>query len=345
MNELQRQAVMDLDEKLKKLIKFDSDRIYSRPEWGSVLSFESYRGDFERSFGLARIFIDLPFYLLPDQELNQIGNVIQQASSHFEQIDDFDSSTANNPQQTVRTLGEQVKKHADTITVQMAQWISYLAYQKGDVSRNIKNLEEAIETGEGIIKAAKGRIETQEGLMKKIIQQAQDFAGDKGVTIFTEQFNNAANENAAEAKTWLKITAGIFAVTISMIVIFMYQLIGVSAWYEWASRATLIAVLISGGIWCGSIYRILRHQQTINLQKANGLKSFLLFRDAADNDEATRNAVLLETTKSIFSTSSSGFVNEGSNQSGSEIKVIESTRLASNVTSVGRNTKTLTPVE
>jgi len=340
MSQSERQAVVDLDEKLKALVGYDSERIYTRAEWGSVLSFEPFRQDFERSFGLARIFTDLPYHLLPDAQLNTIGTAVETASNHFAQIDSFDSATANNPQNLVQSLGNTVKTHADAITVQMAQWISYLAYQKGDVSQNISKLEKAISRGEGIVSAAKERIEIEEGQMKAIIQQAQDFAGDKGVTIFTEQFNTSAQENKDEAKLWLKITAGIFSLTVVLIVVFMYQLIGVSEWYEWASRATLVGVLITGGLWCGKTYRILRHQQTVNQHKANSLKSFLLFRDAADNDEATRNAVLMETTKSIFSSGSSGFISEGGNQKESEIRLIETSRAASTLASATRAGKT-----
>ncbi len=345
MSQSARQAVTDLEQKLKRLIGYDSDRIYTRAEWGSVLSFEPYREDFERSFGLARIFVDLPFHLLPDAQLNAIGQAVEAASNHFSSIDGFDSATANNPQQTVQSLGNTVKQHADTITVQMAQWISYLAYQKGDISNNIAQLEKAISRGEGMVSAAKERIETEEGQMKTIIQQAQDFAGDKGVTIFTEQFNTSASENAEEAKTWLKFTAGIFTANIALIAIFMYQLIGVSEWYEWASRATLIGVLITGGLWCGKTYRILRHQQTVNQHKANSLKSFLLFRDAADNDEATRNAVLMETTKSIFSATPSGFINEGGNQKESEVKLIETSRAASTISAAAKPSRSSSVIE
>jgi hypothetical protein len=138
MSQSERKAVVELDKKLKVLVGYDSERIYTRAEWGSILSFEPFRQDFERSFGLARIFSDLPYHLLPDAQLNTIGIAVETASTHFAQIDSFDSATANNPQNLVKTLGNTVKTHADVITVEMAQWISYLAYQKGDVSQNIK---------------------------------------------------------------------------------------------------------------------------------------------------------------------------------------------------------------
>lgn len=322
-----RPTVENLKAALEKLLSHDNDAIYSRAEWGSKLTFHDFKNDFERLFGLGRIFSDLPYELLPDAQLNQITKAITDATTHLGTIDSFDVSTANNAQQTVQSLGDQVKVHADQVTVHMAQWISYLAYQKGDVSTNIANLEAAISRGELLVSDAKGRIETEEGNIKTIVQQAQDFAGDKGVTIFTEQFNTEATDNSTEANNWLKVTTGIFGITVVALAIFMYQLAGVANWYEWLSRAALIGVLITAGMWCGKNYRILRHHESVNRHKANGLKSFLLFRDAADNDPATRNAVLMETTKAIFSAPDSGFIPSSSNQS-SEVRVIDTTRTA-----------------
>jgi len=324
----QRQPVIDLGERLEGLLEYDRSTIYSRDEWGSKLTFHDYQEDFERLFGLVRIFSDLPYELLPDAQLNQIIQAVTTASAHLASIDAFDSSTANNPQQTITSLGNQVKTHADAVTVQMAQWISYLAYQKGDVSSNISNLESAIERGEKLVGEAKERVEIEEGEIKRIVQQAQDFAGDKGVTIFTQQFDTEAGNNREEAKNWLKGTISVFALTTIALSIFMYQLTGVGNWYEWLSRAALIGVLITAGTWCGKNYRILRHQETINRHKANGLKSFLLFRDAADNDEATRNAVLMETTRSIFAAPDSGFVPQGNTAQASEVRILDGTRVA-----------------
>lgn len=253
MANTERQPVIDLGEGLSALLKYDRSTIYSREEWGSKLTFHDYQEDFERLFGLVRIFLDLPYELLPDAQLNQIIQAVTNASTHLASIDAFDSSTANNSQQTINTLGTQVKAHADAVTVQMAQWISYLAYQKGDVSANISSLESAIDQGEKLVNSAKGRIEKEEGEIKRIVQQAQDFAGDKGVTIFTQQFDTEAGDNSIEAKNWLKAAIFVFTLTIITLSIFMYQLSGVSNWYEWLSRGTLIGVLITAGAR-GTVY-------------------------------------------------------------------------------------------
>jgi len=338
---IDREPVTKLKKELSELLKYDRPTIYSRDEWGSKLNFHDYQEDFERLFGLVRIFSDLPYELLPDAQLNQINQAVTPASAHLKAIDVFDSSTANNPQQTITSYGNQVKTHADTVTIQMAQWISYLAYQKGDVSTNIANLEGAIDKGEKLVSSAKERVEKEESEIKKIVQQAQDFAGDKGVTIFTQQFDTESGLNKVEAQNWLKATVGIFSLTIVTLTIFMYQLGSVINWYEWVSRAALIGILITAGNWCGKNYRIFRHQEAMNRHKANGLKSFLLFRDAADNDEATRNTVLLETTRSIFASPDSGFIPQGNNSQSSEVRIVDGTRAAAAVTTATKTARTL----
>lgn len=273
--------------------------------------------------------MDLPFYLLPDIQLEEIGNAVGQTSNHFAQINDLDIRTANNPQQTVQSLGDAAKGNADQITIQMAPWISYLAYQKGDVSRNISQIESAVSEAQDMVSAAKTRVEAEERKIQEITQRAQDFSGDKGVSIFTEQFDKNAIQNSKESNKWLRYTIVIFGITIGIIVFFMFGIWNITQWYEWILRAALIGVFVTAGLWCGKTYRILRHQQAVNQYKANGLKSFLLFRDAAGDDEATRNAVLMETTKSIFSSVPTGFIRESGNQKESEIRLIETPRVVS----------------
>lgn len=321
----ERESLENLRKSLERVVAYDKPEIYNRGDWGMRISFDNFKNDFERVFSLARIFADLPFKLLPDNEINQIRESVENAANHFQMIDEFDATTANNAQQTVTDLGNQVSEHADNITREMAQWISYLAYQKGDVTKNIEHLETTIGTAENIIEQAKTRIEEKESKINKIIQQAQDFAGDRGVTVFTQQFDKTATQNKEEAGNWLIATITAFSITIIVLVTIMFWATGDLLIYEWLSRAALVGILITVTIWCGKTYRILRHQHDINSQKANGLRSFLSFREAADNDESTRNAVLLETTRAIFSVQESGFIAPNKNNQSSDVRLIDTT--------------------
>ncbi|MFZ1547427.1 MAG: hypothetical protein WAT12_10065, partial [Candidatus Nitrotoga sp.] len=75
-------------------------------------------------------------------------------------------------------------------------------------------------------------------------------------------------------------------------------------------------------IWCGRIYKALKHQSTVNKHRANALKTFQAFVKAASNDN-TRDAVLIETTRSIFASSPSGYLDTTDTPSDPSTKVLE----------------------
>ena len=62
-------------------------------------------------------------------------------------------------------------------------------------------------------------------------------------------------------------------------------------------------------ITCGKNYRAQAHNYIINKNKQNALSTFETFVKATNNEEI-RNAVLLQTTKAIFSNPKSGYLKE-----------------------------------
>ncbi|MDF9787860.1 FtsH-binding integral membrane protein [Polynucleobacter sphagniphilus] len=137
-----------------------------------------------------------------------------------------------------------------------------------------------------------------------------------------------AREAALEenAKTWLWVTAGLaIATVVASIVSFFLPLpqdsgnAGLAQFFT--SKIVLLGVLIMATVWCGCIYKAIKHQAAINAHKANALKSFQAFVNATA-DEATKNAVLLETTRSIFALGTSGYLDQSDGVVDSGTKVI-----------------------
>lgn len=89
-----------------------------------------------------------------------------------------------------------------------------------------------------------------------------------------------------------------------------------------SSKIVLFIVFIGGTIWCGRIYKALKHQEAINSHRATAIQTFESFIAVADKDEGTKQAVLLETTRAIFSHTDTGLI-PNSDSSGSETKIIE----------------------
>lgn len=74
-------------------------------------------------------------------------------------------------------------------------------------------------------------------------------------------------------------------------------------------RFTGLVVLFYGLTICSRNYRAQAHNYIINKNKQNALSTFETFVNASSNEEI-RNAVLLQTTKAIFSNPQSGYLKE-----------------------------------
>ena len=87
------------------------------------------------------------------------------------------------------------------------------------------------------------------------------------------------------------------------------------------SKVVILGLLFTATIWCGRLYKAARHQGSINKHRANALRTFQAFTKAA-SDDAARDAVLMETTKSIFAFTTSGYLENESTPDGG-LKIVE----------------------
>ena len=71
------------------------------------------------------------------------------------------------------------------------------------------------------------------------------------------------------------------------------------------------------------MYKAAKHQAAVNRHRGNALKTFQAFVKAT-NDDSTRDAVLLETTRSIFALTNTGYLDTGGEgSSDGAVKVLE----------------------
>lgn len=83
----------------------------------------------------------------------------------------------------------------------------------------------------------------------------------------------------------------------------------------------ILGLLFTSTVWCGRLYKAARHQSAINKHRANALRTFQACTKAASDDDA-RNAVLMETTKSIFAMTQSGYLENEAVPDGG-LKIVE----------------------
>ncbi|MFN3408605.1 MAG: hypothetical protein ACK45B_06405 [Limisphaerales bacterium] len=315
--------VKQLQAACDKVLSFDRDKLVKRSEWGTI-SFERGERDFRRIFDIANWLKAMPCEVLTDAIVQSITQALENCRSHIEQIDHF-TIESGNPAGNRDSLLSNLAASADQLFMQASPWIPFLAYQKGDVSRNINELNGAVKSAAGLISAAKAEIERKSGEIDEIIVRAREASAAAGAAVFTEDFARQAKSLEDSARKWLIGTIILAVGTLASAVVFFCLIHGAAGQLEVFQRVTaklaILGILITATLWSGRIYKALMHQASVYRFKSLGLQTFRAF-SAGASDTTTKDAVLLETTRAIFSVQNSGYIESGSGNE-SETRIVE----------------------
>lgn len=301
--------------------------------WGPI-NFELAREDLALTFSLCNHLKSLPISILPDAIANAIIAAITAAGLTINKIKLFNIESGS-PTTTRDALISEVKANAENLLNSTKDWIPFLAYQKGDVQKNIDELSNALGEAKKILDSSVVDANKSKKEIDGIIVAAREASASAGVGVFTSDFDEQASTLDTQASTWLRYTLGLAIATIAVAIIFIFVHIDKDATHAqifqyMSSKLVLFIVLITATVWCGRIYKALKHQVTTNKHRANALKTFQAFVKAA-GDESTRDAVLLETTSSIFSNSPSGYLDSTEMSSESSKRVYEIVKSTSDI--------------
>jgi len=326
-------SVDELKAELSKVSQYQVEKLVSRAEWGTI-DFEKAEEDIERVISITADLSELPLEYLTENAIQNITSNLPSVTEYLNQIDEFDLTGDAGSRRD--NISENLRNAAESLTEYASPHIPYLAYKRGDVSRNIAALNAAVDQAEGIIENAKKKAEGEMEEIRNIVSAAKDAAASAGVSIFTQEFDNEATDLKNRSKNWLLAT-GILAVLTILVSIIFYQWPLISpnagAWETLrsiVSKVAIIAVFFTGTIWCGRIYRALMHQATINRHRALSLKTFQAFI-AATNDDRVKDSVLMSATRSIFGRVPTGLVNENGSGQEPEVNFVEIGRSSSEV--------------
>jgi hypothetical protein len=152
-----KEALAELAKRLERIKTIERPSLINRFKWGE-LNFEDCKVHFDRTFGLVDQLEVLPIELLPDQTINPIRDTAEQVANALGGIDKFSIQSSGNVNGERQGLANQFKVAADHFFSATASWLPYLAYQRGDVDRNIQNLTQSVkEAGSSLFSVAGGR--------------------------------------------------------------------------------------------------------------------------------------------------------------------------------------------
>ena len=185
----------ELKQELERFAGFEKENLIKRSEWGTI-NFEEARPDFDRIYDIINYLNILPLEIFTVNAINAINGAIKQVNNYFEQINKF-SIESENPANQRNQFVTQIQNQADAFYTQASPWISFLAYQKGDVSQNIESLTKSVQEANALIEGAKSSISEKE--IQDIITKAREASAAAGAAIFTKDFqreSDSAKDNA-----------------------------------------------------------------------------------------------------------------------------------------------------
>ena len=161
----------------------------------------------------------------------------------------------------------------------------------------------------------------------------RDAAAESGVAQTSVAFENEAKRQRDESKTWLKTTiilaiaTGLFAIAALLFWLFWAPegLTTAEAIQIGLAKILVFSVLYFALVWSGRNFLAHRHNETVNTHRQNALRTFETFARAS-SDDATKNAVLLQATQSVFALHATGYLGQDSGASSSMPQVFEIVR-------------------
>jgi hypothetical protein len=310
-----------------------------RREWGSI-TFSAADVDISRLRQYVGYLRVLPLEHLPDQIIvSSFHSPIAAVVPILQQIDAF-SLTAGSPTQTRDTLVSQLHAHIEAVYVNGAQWIPFLAYQKGDVTKNIEQLSESVTNAKAILDKAQGDVETKKTELDSIIIAAREASAAAGAAVFTTDFQQESTDSKKAARNWLTAAGVSATATVVVAGLFLWlartsnpSLSGIQVAQQIGAKLIILTMLGTAATWCGRQYRTLMHLAVVNRHKALSLRTLQAF-SAAGSDELTKNTIVIEATRAIFAQGTTGYV-EGKDPSDDSLRIVE---IAKGLTSKGAGT-------
>ncbi len=309
-----------LNKSISAVLAFKGKQLITRPEWGTM-SFRNAEQDITRVLSTLEMLQVLPLEFLTDAACDRIRERVDQLPPIFERIDKFTIEQTNAPSSRDQ-ITSQLHSVADPFFETATPWIPFLAYQKGDIEENISRLSDAVTKANEIADEAKRDVEKKTKEIDAIIVKAREASAAAGAAVFTQDFMHESDVLERRATPWLKAAVWCAVATFA---------IAFATWFwtpagldngqilqKIASKVIALSVLATATIWCGRMYKALRHQAVTNRHRALALQTFQAFSAAATDDQ-TKNAVLLETTRSIFALQATGLVDRSEEESSTSV--------------------------
>ena len=319
---------------IRILAFFDEDHpsLVRRPEWGSI-NFEVGEATMDSLRQLATLIVELPFDLAPDDVVQNTSSYLDSAAGTLSDIDGFDSvqHTGADRDNLVNTLNA----HAQSALQTIGSWLAVAGVLSGKLQAWTSEAKQTRDNLQQVLDQATDYATEQRAAIDAAVDAARAASAEAGAAAFTEDFRKEAGARKSRGIRWLGAAAvsAVLALGLAGSIVFGWGIDptqnGWQAIVDIGGRVMGFSVLLYATVWCSRIVLANLHQESVNMHRANSIKTLQAFREAVA-DSTVKDAVVLEAARATFENVPPGFVAKASAEQGfGPVRILESIRRAS----------------
>ena len=316
-------ALTQVNERLEKMLSYSIEELTREEELGTQFSFKEIEEIFVKTIDLFKRVKEVNLNEVPYNLLNAFNAQINNAITYFDQAKDFNAAV-NNAVGTRNTLITNIRNSYDNYYTHSVPILSVGLLNSNDLSLERSKMNQLISDLESEKEKSKTESESKLKELNDIIENAKSFATQAGVSKHSTLFKSEADFHETEAKKWLgytvKILIAIAVVAIGLAFVGLLFKENNEIVQFTITKVVVLTALFYGLSITNRNYKAHKHNAIMNKHRQNALTTFETFSSAASADNQTKNAVLLETTHSIFSNQQTGYLKaEGESESNNKI--------------------------
>lgn len=258
--------------------------------------------------------------LFPLEVLVQIQQMAQEALAQIETVQAFSLAEAN-PVAARDALVEAIDTGYARYFQVLQPHINFVRARGADFAGLERQATESLSHLQAFIEEQRAGVEQLRGQVEETVRSVKEAAAEAGVGQQSQVFKNEADKNDSEGRRWLKSALGFgLGAFLYALLFFVFP----DIWPAFQTfelptdtpaqlarsalaRLVVLSLLLFGLAYSARFYAASRHNGTVNRHRQNALQTFETFVGATADPE-TKDAVLIETTRSIFSSQPSGFL-------------------------------------
>lgn len=299
---------------LMTVTTISEDNLIRREAWGAF-NFENKIAQIGEIFHIFRLLEPLPLETLSNDTSNYLVSGVEDAANMIQRINNFD--VLDNATARRQEVDSSMDGVVDRLRTAAEKVVPYLTLVEGGLTRQVAAATHELDTAKAGLAAftevsSQRLVEVDSRLseVNGLLEAARERNELEGVAKFARIFSRDKVDQEREARTWLRWSIVFMVLTIAF---------PLATWFfepptetprlvQFISTKVIVFALLLGiTTWCASNYKSCRHLATVSRFKANALSTFLTFVRSTD-DKATREQILLETTRSIFAQPQTGYL-------------------------------------